>query len=47
MACKHTNTRKLDDVKVCLQCGMVLLPDGTVRFDRRMINYKPKKRKKG
>lgn len=46
MACKHTNTRKVNDVRVCLDCGMTITNDGHIQFDRKIVNYKPKKRKK-
>ena len=44
--CPHTNTRKINDVKVCLNCGMTILPNGKVFFDKKIPNYKQKKRKK-
>ncbi len=44
--CKHTNTRKYNDVKVCMNCGLTILPDGKIMYDRAIVNYKPKKRKK-
>ena len=44
--CPHTNTRKINDCKVCLDCGMTVLPNGKIMFDRKIVNYKPKKRKK-
>ena len=46
MACSHSNTVKLNDVKVCLRCGLTLMPDGKVIFDKKICNYKPKRRKK-
>ena len=44
--CTHTNTRKINDVKVCLNCGMTILPNGKITFDRNITNYNPKKQKK-
>ena len=46
MACSHSNTMKLNDVKVCLNCGLMITFDGKVMFDRKIVNYRPKKRKK-
>lgn len=46
IACSHTNTKKMNDVKVCLDCGLHLLPNGRVLFDKSIVNYKPKKTKK-
>lgn len=47
MACAHTNTRQINDVKVCLNCGITITHDNKILFDRKIVNYKPKKRKKG
>lgn len=47
MACKHENTVKINDVKVCLKCGMTLTMDGKILFDKEIVNYTSKKRKKG
>ena len=44
--CPHTNTRKINDVKVCLSCGMTMTKDGKILFDREIANYKPKKQKR-
>lgn len=44
--CSHTNTRKINDVKVCLNCGLTILPNGKVIFDRKITNYRPEKTKK-
>ena len=46
MACTHSNTKKVNDLKICLSCGLTLTPDGKVVFDRKIVNYKPKKRRK-
>ncbi len=48
--CTHSNTRKVNDVRVCLKCGMTITPDGKIFFDRQIVNYankKPKKQQKG
>lgn len=48
MACTHANTKKINDCKVCLNCGMTILPNGKLFFDKKIVNYKFKKnRKKG
>lgn len=44
--CGHTNTMKVNDVKVCLDCGMTLTYDNKIIFDREIVNYKKKKVKK-
>jgi hypothetical protein len=46
MACTHSNTKKINDLRVCLNCGLTLTNDGKVIFDRKLPNYKPKKRRK-
>lgn len=43
--CPHSNTKKINDVRVCLKCGMTLTNDGRVLFDRKLPNCKLKKRK--
>ena len=43
--CSH-DWVKVNDVTVCKRCGMTRTPKGVI-FDRRLPNYKPKKRKKG
>lgn len=42
--CSH-EWLKVNDVWVCLRCGITRLPEGDVMFDRRLPNYKPKKKK--
>ena len=44
--CNHSNTKKIGEVRVCLNCGLTILPDGRICFDRKLPNYKPKKKKK-
>ena len=44
--CTHSNTQKINDVRVCLRCGMTLTNDNKIIFDRKIVNYKPKKKKK-
>lgn len=45
--CKHSNRQKINDTWICLNCGLTILPNGKVIFDREIANYKSKKRKKG
>ena len=47
MACKHTNTKKVGDVKVCLRCGITVMPDGRFFFDKDIVKYISKKKKGG
>lgn len=44
--CNHANRKKLGEVYVCLNCGLTILPDGRIFFDKKLPNYKPKKNKK-
>jgi len=37
---------KINSVTVCMRCGLTRTNDGTIIFDRKIVNYKPKKRKK-
>ena len=43
--CKHGNTIKVNDIKVCLSCGMTLTYDNKIIFDRKIVNYKRKVKK--
>lgn len=43
--CNHSNTMKVNDIKVCLDCGFTLTWDNKIIFDRKIVGYKPKKRK--
>lgn len=45
--CRHTNTQKINGVRVCLKCGLTLTKDGKVLFDKGIVNYKPKRKKGG
>ena len=45
--CNHSNTVKVGNVKVCLKCGISILPNGEIFYDRKIKDYKPPKRKKG
>lgn len=42
--CNH-NWLKINDVDVCSKCGITKTYDGKILFDRKLPNYKPKKRK--
>lgn len=44
--CPHTNLKKINDLRVCLNCGLTITNDGKVFIDRRIVNYKPKKQKR-
>lgn len=46
MGCTHGNSIRIGECKVCLQCGMTILPNGKVFFDKNIVNYKPKEKKK-
>lgn len=36
--CKH-EIIKIEDVKVCLKCGMTTFSDGKVIFDKEILKY--------
>lgn len=36
--CKH-EVKKIEDVKVCLRCGMTTLSNGKVIFDKEILKY--------
>lgn len=37
--------KKIEGVRVCLNCGLTILPDGRVMFDKDVTNYRPKKKR--
>lgn len=43
--CSHKMVN-VGGVKVCLKCGMTVLSDGSIYFDRKLPNYKSKRRRK-
>lgn len=43
--CPH-DWRQINDVTVCVRCGMTRTKDGKVFFDRKLPNYKAKRGKK-
>lgn len=43
--CSHA-WRKVNDVYVCLRCGLTRTKGGKIMFDKKIVNYKPKKQKK-
>ena len=43
--CSH-EWHKINDVQVCMRCGLTRTYDGKILFDRKIVNYKPKKKKK-
>ena len=46
--CPHI-WKKVNDVSVCVRCGLTRTYDGRILFDRKIMNHnnKPKKRKGG
>ena len=44
--CSH-DWRKINEVWVCMRCGITKMPDGKIFFDRKLPNYKPKKKGRG
>ena len=42
--CSH-EWRKINDVKVCMRCGITVTHDGKILFDKKIKDYRPKKRK--
>lgn len=44
--CNHANTKKVGDLRVCLNCGLTITPDGKVFFDRELPNYSKKRKVK-
>ena len=45
--CNHGNRRKIGECTVCLNCGLTVLPNGHIYFDRDLPNYRKKKKKRG
>jgi hypothetical protein len=43
--CSHI-WKKVNDVSVCVRCGLTKTFDGRILFDRKLSNYKPKKKKR-
>ncbi len=39
--CKHEMI-KVNNVSVCLKCGLTRTPDGRILFDKKIVNYKRK-----
>ena len=42
--CKHLWI-KINDIYVCKKCGITRIEDGKIIFDRKLPNYKPKRRR--
>ena len=42
--CAHT-WKKINDVYVCVKCGLTKTFDGHIIFDRKIVNYNSKKRR--
>ena len=45
--CPHATWKKINDVYVCVRCGLTKTYDGRILFDRKLVNYKSKRRKGG
>lgn len=45
MGCPHV-WKKVNDIHVCVRCGLTKTFDGKILFDRKIVNYKSKKVKK-
>lgn len=43
--CNHSNVKRINDIRVCLDCGLTVTNDNKIIFDRKIVNYKPKKRR--
>lgn len=43
--CSH-DWKTVNDIKVCLKCGITKTYDGKILFDKKIVNYKPHKKKK-
>ena len=41
--CSHV-WKKVNDVQVCVRCGLTRIADGRILFDRKIVNYKSKKK---
>lgn len=46
MGCMHTNTVKIGEVKVCLDCGYTKAPHRPPFFDKDIVNYNSVKERK-
>ena len=45
MSCSHS-WKTINDIKVCINCGLTRTYDGKLLFDKKIINYKRKRVKK-
>lgn len=43
--CGH-EWKKVNDIYVCVRCGLTKTYDGRIFFDRKVVDYKQKKRKR-
>lgn len=43
--CSHS-WYKVNDVTICAKCGVTLTFDGKLLFDRKIVNYKSKRKAK-
>lgn len=44
--CNHEFV-KTDNMRACKKCGLTILNNGRVLFDKEITNYKPKRKKRG
>ena len=42
--CNHI-WQRVNDVRVCMRCGLTTTYDGKILFDRKIVSYKPKRKK--
>lgn len=43
--CAHC-WKRVNDVWFCVNCGLTRTLDGRILFDKNIVNYKPKKKKR-
>lgn len=37
--CKH-DIKQVNNVRVCVKCGLTRTPDGRIMFDKKIVNFK-------
>jgi hypothetical protein len=42
--CSHV-WKRIEDTQFCVRCGLTRLPNGQMFFDRKLPNYKSKRKK--
>lgn len=43
--CSH-EWKRVNEVLVCMRCGLTKMPNGKLMFDKKIVNYKSPKRKR-